>query len=268
MNSFPKEMEARIKANAGDERLKSDARTLLLSSIAAKYSYNFTWLSRPVIQYPQDMVAMQELIWQVKPDLIVETGIAHGGSLILSASMLALLDYCEAVATGKMLDPRATRRRVLGIDIDIRPHNRAAIEGHPMAHRIDMIQGSSIAPGIIAQVHGIAKGYARILVCLDSNHTHEHVLAELEAYAPLVSRDSYCVVFDTVVEDLPDEMFPDRPWGKGDNPKTAVREYLRRIEKEGREAMDGSLLGFEIDKMIEGKLLITVAPDGYLKRTA
>ncbi len=266
MNSFQQEMKARIEANAGDERLQSDARALLLSSIAAKYSYNFTWLSRPVIQYPQDMVAMQELIWQVKPDLIVETGIAHGGSLILSASMLALLDYCEAVAAGTALDPRATRRRVLGIDIDIRPHNRAAIEAHPMAHRIDMIQGSSIAPEIIAQVRGIAQGYERILVCLDSNHTHEHVLAELEAYAPLVSQDSYCVVFDTVVEDLPDEMFPDRPWGKGDNPKTAVREYLRRIGKEGRKAMDGSPLGFEIDKMIESKLLLTVAPDGYLKR--
>lgn len=260
-------MKARVETNAGDERLKSDARALLLSSIAAKYSYNFTWLSRPIIQYPQDMVAMQELIWQGKPDLIIETGIAHGGSLILSASMLALLDYCEAVAAGKILDPRATRRRVLGIDIDIRPHNRAAIEGHPMAHRIDMIQGSSIAAETIAQVHEIAEGYGRILVCLDSNHTHEHVLAELEAYAPLVSRDSYCIVFDTVVEDLPDELFPDRPWGKGDNPKTAAREYLRRLKQEGRKAIDGSPLGFVMDKMIENKLLITVAPDGYLKRT-
>jgi len=267
MNSFAQEIQHRIEANAGDERLQADARALLVSSIAAKYSYNFTWLSRPVIQYPQDMVAMQELIWQVKPDLIVETGIAHGGSLILSASMLALLDYCEAVAAGTTLDPRATRRRVLGIDIDIRPHNRAAIEQHPLAHRIDMIQGSSIAPETIARVHACAKGYERILVCLDSNHTHEHVLAELEAYAPLVSRDSYCVVFDTVVEDLPDAMFPDRPWGKGDNPKTAMREYLRRIEKEGRKARDGSSLGFEIDKAIENKLLLTVAPDGYLKRT-
>ena len=268
MNSFQEEMKARILANAGDARLQSDARALLLSSIAAKYSYNFTWLSRPVIQYPQDMVAMQELIWQLQPDLIVETGIAHGGSLVLSASMLALVDYCEAAAAGTTLDPRAARRRVLGIDIDIRPHNRAAIEGHPLAHRIDMIQGSSIAADVIAQVHAVAKGHERILVCLDSNHTHEHVLAELEAYAPLVSRDSYCVVFDTVVDDLPDELFPDRPWGKGDNPKTAVREYLRRIAKEGRKAMDGSPLRFEIDKTIESKLLITVAPDGYLKRTA
>jgi cephalosporin hydroxylase len=267
MNNFAQEMKHRIEANAGDARLQGDARALLLSSIAAKYSYNFTWLSRPVIQYPQDMVAMQELIWQVKPDLIIETGIAHGGSLILSASMLALLDYCAAVEAGQTLDPRATRRRVLGIDIDIRPHNRSAIEQHPMAHRIDMIQGSSIAPEIIAQVHAYAKGYERILVCLDSNHTHEHVLAELEAYAPLVSRNSYCIAFDTVVEDLPDAMFPDRPWSQGNNPKTAVREYLRRIASEGRKAADGAPLKFEIDKTIENKLLITVAPDGYLKRT-
>lgn len=254
MNNFAQEMKARIEANAGDERLKSDARALLLSSIAAKYSYNFTWLSRPVIQYPQDMVAMQELIWQVKPDLIIETGIAHGGSLILSASMLVLLDYCEAVAAGKMLDPRATRRRVLGIDIDIRSHNRAAIEAHPMAHRIDMIQGSSIAPEIIAQVHDIAGGHERVLVCLDSNHTHEHVLAELEAYAPLTNKGSYCVVFDTIIEDMPAEMFPDRPWGPGNNPKTAVWQWLKAHPE------------FEIDKGIENKLLISVAPDGYLKK--
>ena len=235
-------------------------------SLEDKYSYNFKWLSRPIIQYPQDIVAMQELIWQIKPDLIIETGIAHGGSLIMNASMLALLDYCEAVEDGKTLDPRATHRRVLGIDIDIRPHNRAAIEAHSMSHRIDMIQGSSIAPEVIAQVQEIAKDYKRVLVCLDSNHTHEHVLAELEAYAPLTSKGSYCCVFDTLIEDMPNEMFQDRPWGKGNNPKTAVLEYLKRLQGEGRKAVDGDPLRFEIDKMIENKLLITVAPDGYLKR--
>lgn len=233
---------------------------------ALRYVYNFRWLGRPIIQVPQDMVAMQELIWQTKPDLIIETGIAHGGSLILSASMLALLDYCDAVSKRQVLDPHATQRRVLGIDIDIRAHNRAAIEAHPMAHRIDMIQGSSIAPEIIAQVHQAAVGHERVLVILDSNHTHEHVLAELEAYAPLTSRGSYCVVFDTVVEDLPDSMFPDRPWGKGNNPKTAVWEYLRRLKEEKRVAADGASLVLEIDTSLENKLLITVAPDGYLRR--
>ena len=221
-----------------------------------KYSYHFEWLGRPIIQYPQDIVAMQELIWQVKPDLIIETGIAHGGSLILSASMLALLDYCEATEAGTLLDPSKPKRTVLGIDIDIRAHNRAAIEAHPLAGRIDMIQGSSIDPAIIAQVHAKAAGKARILVCLDSNHTHAHALAELEAYAPLVTVGSYCVVFDTIIEDLPADMFPDRPWGPGDNPKTAVWEYLKTHPE------------FEIDKSIQHKLLITVAPDGYLKRVA
>ena len=266
MSDFREESELRTQSMSSNQLLQTDARALTLSSIEAKYSYNFYWLGRPIIQYPQDMVALQEIIWTTRPDLIIEAGIAHGGSLILSASMLALLDYCDAVESGTNLDPKSTRRRVLGIDIDIRAHNLAAIEAHPMAHRIDMIEGSSIAPEIIAQVHQIARKHKVVMVILDSNHTHEHVLAELEAYAPLTSKGCYCVVFDTVVEDLPDAMFPDRPWCKGNNPKTAVWEYLRRLETEGRKATDGDGLKFEIDKSIENKLLITVAPDGYLKR--
>jgi cephalosporin hydroxylase len=211
-------------------------------------------MGRPIIQYPQDMAAMQEIIWEVKPDLIIETGIAHGGSLIFSASMLALLDLWEAIEEKKALEPSVSKRKVLGLDIDIRPHNREAIEAHPLASRIQMIQGSSIAPEIIRQVHEIAKKYSKILVCLDSNHTHEHVLEELRAYAPLVSKDSYCVVFDTIVEDLPKEMFPDRPWGPGNNPKTAVWEFLKSHPE------------YEINKSIDHKLLISVAPDGFLRR--
>lgn len=221
-----------------------------------KYSYHFDWLGRPIIQYPQDIVAVQELIWQVQPDLIIETGIAHGGSLILSASMLALLDYCEAQKNRTVLDPNQPKRKVLGIDIEIRPHNREAIEAHPMFPHIEMIEGSSIDADVINQVKAFAAQYERILVCLDSNHTHEHVLAELEAYAPLVSLGSYCCVFDTIIEDMPDSLFPDRPWSKGNNPKTAVWKYLKEHSE------------FEIDKMIQNKLLITVAPDGYLKRIA
>lgn len=266
--AFESECARNISGYARDAIWQKISLDWLCRAFEHKYMYNFSWMGRPIIQTPIDMVAMHELIWAAKPDLVIETGIAHGGSLIMSASMLALLDYCDAFETGQTLDPRTTRRRVLGIDIDIRAHNRIAIENHPMAHRIDMIEGSSIAKETVARVHALAKGYERILVCLDSNHTHEHVLAELEAYAPLVSRDSYCVVFDTVIEDLPDDMFPDRPWRKGDNPKTAAREYLRRLEKEGRTAMDGSALGFEVDKTIENKLLITVAPNGYLKRVA
>jgi len=263
--AFSEECRERAASYPGTD-LDLAARAFMQASTIPKYSYNFTWLSRPIIQYPQDMAAMQEVIWLVKPDLIIETGIAHGGSLIFHASMLALLDYCEALEAGRSIDPMIPQRRVLGVDIDIRLHNRAAIGAHPLSNRIDMIQGSSIAPEIIQQVYGVAKGWERILVCLDSNHTHDHVLQELEAYAPLVSLGSYCVVFDTVVEDLPEGIYPDRPWARGNNPKTAVWEYLRRIKEEGRTASDGAQLKYEIDKDIQNKLLITVAPDGYLKR--
>ncbi|CDZ57036.1 cephalosporin hydroxylase family protein [Neorhizobium galegae] len=254
MSDFTKEVEARVAAVPGNKELNDSAAQFMRTSIASQYSYNYFWLGRPIIQYPQDMVAMQELIWTVKPDLIIETGIAHGGSLILSASMLALLELSEAAEKGDVVDPAKPKRKVLGIDIDIRPHNKEAIEAHPMASRIEMIQGSSIAPEIMDQVRKIAAGYSRILISLDSNHTHEHVLEELKLYAPLTSVGSYCVVFDTVVEDLPKELAGDRPWGPGDNPKTAVFEYLKTHPE------------FEIDKSVENKLLITVAPDGFLKR--
>lgn len=250
---FLEECQSRVSSYSNSE-IQRAADEFMRASTQPKYSYNFAWMGRPIIQYPQDMVAMQELIWSIKPDLIIETGIAHGGSLIFSASMMAQLDMCEAIEADVSFNPKESRRKVLGIDIDIRAHNREAIEAHPMASRIQMIQGSSIAPEIIEQVKQIAAGYSRILVCLDSNHTHEHVLAELEAYAPLTSVGSYCVVFDTIVEDLPAEMFPDRPWGPGDNPKTAVWEYLKTHAE------------LEIDKHIDSKLLISVAPDGYLKR--
>jgi cephalosporin hydroxylase len=222
----------------------------------AKYSYNFSWLGRPIIQYPQDMVAIQELIWLVKPDLIVETGIAHGGSLALSASVLTLLDYCEAMEKGCMVDPAKPGRRVVGIDIEIRPHNRHALDRHPLRNRMELIQGSSIKPEVVEQVYAQTEGKQRVLVILDSNHTHDHVTQELQAYAQLVTPGSYCVVFDTIVEDMPENSFPDRPWGKGNNPRTAVWEFLKSHPE------------FEIDKNIEHKLLITVAPDGYLKRIA
>jgi cephalosporin hydroxylase len=254
VKQFDNEVKQNIHGLENDTNLKSHSVKWINLSAHHKYTYNFQWFGRPIIQLPQDMVAMQELIWAIKPDLIIETGIAHGGSLIFSASMLALLDMSDAIEAGEKIDPKKSRRKVLGIDIDIRAHNRSAIEAHPLASRIQMIQGSSIAPEIIEQVRVIASHYSRVLVCLDSNHTHAHVLDELRAYAPLTSKDSYCVVFDTVIEDMPKEMFPDRPWGPGDNPKTAVWEYLKTHPE------------FEIDMSIQHKLLITVAPDGYLKR--
>lgn len=254
MKKFKTEKVERINEISNNSEIRDAGAAFMQASTIPKYSYNFEWLGRPIIQYPQDIVAMQEIIWELKPDLIIETGIAHGGSLVFSASMLAQLDMIDAIESGKTFNPKDSKRKILGIDIDIREHNRKAIEAHPMSSRIQMIQGSSIAEDIIEQVKEIAKDYNRILVCLDSNHTHEHVFAELEAYAMLTSVGSYCVVFDTIVEDLPEEMFPNRPWGPGDNPKTAVWKYLENHPE------------FEIDKKIQHKLLITVAPDGYLKR--
>lgn len=255
MNNFQNEVQAGLASAADNAALRAAADHFMRQSLAAKYSYNFAWLGRPIIQYPQDIVAMEELIWEIKPDLIVETGIAHGGSLIFSASMLALIDYCEAAEAGTALDPRTPLRTVVGIDVDIRQHNRAAILAHPMAQRITMIEGSSTDPAIVSQVSALATGKNKVLVCLDSNHTHQHVLEELEAYAPMVSVGSYCVVFDTVVEEVAAELSAGRPWGPGNNPKTAVREYLSAHPE------------LEIDTGIDAKTIITVARGGYLKRS-
>ena len=235
--AFQNEKNALIASNRENIALVDAAKQFNVESNKAKYSYNFSWMGRPIIQYPQDMIAMQELIWEIKPDLIIETGIAHGGSLIYYASLMELIGKGE----------------ILGIDIDIRDHNRAEIESHPMAKRIKMIQGSAIDEDIIKRVEEIAEGKKTIMVCLDSNHTHDHVLKELELYNKFVSKDSYLIVFDTIVEDMPESMY-DRPWDVGNNPKTAVWDFLKKNHD------------FHIDKNIDNKLLISVAPEGYLKR--
>lgn len=237
MSLDPKDPE-RIAAMARDPRLTDLSLEFLRRSAEHRYSYNFTWLGRPIIQYPTDIVAMQEIIWSVRPDFILETGIAHGGSLVLYASMLELIGDDGVV---------------VGVDIEIRPHNRLAIEQHPMSKRIQMIEGSSVDGTVAARVAEMARGRKRVLVTLDSNHTHEHVLQELRLYSPLVRSGSYLVVFDTSVDDMPAGSFPDRPWGAGNNPKTAVRHFLRENDR------------FAIDREIEQKLLITVAPEGYLR---
>jgi len=239
IKEFIEEKKERIKNYAANQSLKEAAKVFNTESNKSQYSYNFTWMGRPIIQYPQDMIAMQEIIWEVKPDLVIETGIAHGGSLIYYASLL------ELIGNGK----------VLGIDIDIRSHNRKEIEKHPMFKRIKMIEGSSIDNNTVNEVKQIAKNKEKIIVCLDSNHTHEHVLRELELYAPLVSLNSYIVVFDTIVEDLPEGYFSQkRPWGIGNNPRTAVDEFLKNDDR------------FIADETIDNKLLISVTPKGYLKR--
>lgn len=253
---FEKEVEESIRKIGADAELLEMSRAWVRKARLYNFTHNHRWLGRPIIQGPQDIYGLQELIWTVKPDLVIETGIAHGGSLVLSASILAMIEYAEAVEAGTMLDPKAPKRKVLGIDIDIRTHNRKALDAHPMRSRIEMIEGSSIDSAVIAQVHARAKEAKCILVCLDSNHTHAHVLAELNAYAPLVAVGSYCIVMDTGIEDLPDDHFSERPWRKGNSPKSAVWEYLKTHPE------------FVPDKTIEWKLSITAAEDGFLKRVA
>ena len=233
------------------------ARQFLLKSVDKKYSYNFSWLSRPIIQYPQDILAVQQLLWQTKPDLVIETGIARGGSLVFYASILDILARCGG----------PTDASVSGIDIDIRDHNKKMITNHPMFHRIEMIEGSSTSPETIAKVKQRATKASRVFVCLDSNHTHEHVLKELQSYGPLVTQNSYMIVFDTVVEKLPNALSAKRPWCQGNNPKTAILEYLQKLEEDARTSSHEKKLQFEVDNNIDNQLLISVAPGGYLKRT-
>jgi cephalosporin hydroxylase len=230
--------QANLQRMAGDATLRREARELFIGACRYRYSYNFSWLGRPIIQFPDDIVAMQEIIWRVKPDLIVETGIAHGGSLILWASLLHLL---------------GGDGQVVGIDVEIRPANRSEIEGHPLSSRITMIEGSSVDAAVVERVHDLARARQRALVVLDSNHTHDHVARELELYSPFVRRGSYLIVMDTVVEEMPADFYPDRPWGPGNNPKTAVEAFLKSNNR------------FEVDQEIDGKLLMSVAPGGYLR---
>jgi cephalosporin hydroxylase len=237
--AFKLERINNIKKIEKNRKIQSLAMRFMRESIPMRYSYNFDWLGRPIIQYPQDVVAMQEIIWKVKPDLVIETGIARGGSLVFYASMLELI---------------GGRGRVVGVDIDIRKHNKKEIEKHRMSKRITMIEGSSTDEGIVRRVGKIAAGYNRVLVCLDSSHSRDHVLRELKMYSPFVSRGSYLVVFDTIVKDLPKKFFRNRPWGPNNNPASAVAIFLRDNKN------------FIVDREVGTKLLITVAPGGFLKR--
>lgn len=238
LEEFQKEKRETIAQQGTDGPLREVTREWIHQSCKHRYSYHFTWLGVPIIQYPQDIVALQEIVWQVRPKLIIETGIAHGGSLVLSASLLELI---------------GGHGRVLGVDVDIRAHNRAVIEAHPMMKRITLVEGSSISPEVVARATEFARGESPVMVILDSNHTHEHVLEELRLYSPLVTKGSYLIVFDTVIEDLPEDAFPDRPWGRGNNPRTALTEFLKTSDR------------FLPDAEMAAKLLISVAPDGYLR---
>ncbi len=236
---FQEEVRSNIKGLRDDGDVQALSRIWIREITRHKYAYNFSWMGRPIIQLPQDMIAMQEIIWNAKPNLIIETGIAHGGSLIYYASLLQMMKIDGYV---------------LGIDIDIRDHNRVEIDSHPMRERIVMIEGSSVATSTVEEVAKHAAGKENVMVVLDSNHTHDHVLCELQSYSPFVTTNNYLVVFDTLLEDMPSDLVENRPWGKGNNPKTAVHEWLKNHPE------------FEIDKDIDSKLLISVAPDGYLRR--
>lgn len=254
IDKFYSDRTNRLSEYKNNKGLHKLANKWIEKSMTENYVYNFDWLGRPIIQFPEDIVGVQELIWKTKPDTIIETGVAHGGSLVLSASILAMLDLCEAIDRGQTYDPKLTKRRVLGIDIEIRQHNRELIEAHPLFNYITLIEGSSTTPEVISKVKAKTKGSSKSLVFLDSNHTHAHVSEELEAYWRFVTLNSYCVVFDTFVEIMPQGFFPNRPWDVGDNPMTAVKDFLDRNDN------------FVIDNEIDTKLQITVAKSGFLKR--
>jgi cephalosporin hydroxylase len=245
-----------IENQGADKELSSINQAWLDRVAQHKYTYHFKWLGMPIIQLPQDIIGTQEIVYDVKPDLIIETGIARGGSLIFYASLLETLSHCGGNVNAK----------VVGIDIDLREHNKKRILEHPLSKRIELINGSSISDGVYDKVSGIAQNYEKIIVLLDSNHTHDHVYNELLLYAPLVTKGSYCIVYDTIVENLPDKMFENREWGKGDNPMTAVKQYLSELKINKVYDINNEQVQFDIDKVIENKLLMTVAPNGFLKR--
>lgn len=239
LDQFYQLKQQHIEALGKDREALSLSREWLRRVTENRYSYHFAWMGVPIIQFPQDIVAMQEIIWRIKPDLIIETGIAHGGSIVFYASMLELIGGDS---------------HIVGVDVDIRAHNRSILEQHPLRHRYTLIEGSSTTEATVEKVRQFAKSRKRILVCLDSNHTHDHVLNELRLYSPFVSQGSYLVVFDTIIEYFDASNSSSRPWHKGNNPLTAVAEFLLKDDR------------FQVDTEIDAKLLISAAPGGYLKR--
>jgi cephalosporin hydroxylase len=241
---FAREVQSRINAQGNEIDLVSSANKFLEAGLKTKYIYNFSWLGRPIIQTPQDIVALQEIIFRIKPDLIIDIGIARGGSIVFFASLLELNTLYGGNRDAK----------VLGVEIDLRAHNRSAIEESPLSKRIELIDGSSLNPDVISQVAKLTENKKTVMVCLDSLHTHEHVLAELEIYSKFVTSGSYCIVFDTSIEGMEDSLFIDRPWKTGDSPGSAVKEFLSKERS------------FVIDESIDNQLVFTMNKNGYLKR--
>ena len=225
------------------------------AALDADYIYRWSWLGRPIIQYPHDTVALQQIVWATKPDLIIETGFAHGGSAVLCASLLAMLDLADARETGGSVDPARPARRLVSLEIELREHNREALDSHPLRDYIQVIEGSSIEADTVNAVTEMAASYKRVMLLLDSNHTHDHVLAELRAYAGLVTPGCYCIVYDTAIDSFDPSYFEDRPWGPGNSPLSAVKSYLADSP------------GWHVDDELVERIGITVAPHGFLLRT-
>lgn len=226
-----------IETLGADQTLRETTRSWFEAASKHRYSYHFDWMGIPIIQFPQDLVALQEVVWASKPDAIIETGIAHGGSLVFYASLLKAMGVDGPV---------------IGIDIDIRGHNRELLDKHPLRSHIQLIEGSSTAPETLDKVREALGPAKNPLVVLDSNHEYSHVLGELELYSRFVRKGAYLVVLDTIVDDMPEAFSEGRPWGPGRGPKRAVAEFLQENKR------------FAIDQNYNNKLLITVAPDGFL----
>jgi cephalosporin hydroxylase len=252
-NQYDKKYYERVEIQNNDT-IRGKTFDWMFDKTMWKYQYNFNWLNFPIVQYPQDVLAFQELIWYAKPDLIIETGVSQGGSVMFSASILAMIEYEEAYKNNTLLDPNNPNRMVLGIDIFLEEHTKKELENNALSKRIKILNGSSTDESIIKQVHEYSKNFNNIMVFLDSDHRCKHVLEELNNYASLVTIGNYCIVGDTIVEYMPEGAYVSRGWGRGNNPKNAVDLYLKENDL------------FEIDETIQNKLLITSCINGFLKR--
>ncbi len=239
-----KEFEAhkvqQCKALGADEATFQQAVDTVVELDKYDYAYLWSWLGLPIIQMPADVVVTQEVIWAAKPDVIVETGIARGGSMIFLASMMQLLG----------------RGKVVGVDIDIRAHNRSSIEAHPLSERVVLIEGPSTSVEVMDKVRAEIPAGAKVMVILDSDHSRDHVLDELRHYGPLVTAGQYLVVADTLLGRIRPDQTPKKRsavWEPGNEPLTAARTYLTETDR------------FEVDEIVNGKLVISSSPGGYLK---
>ena len=235
--AFELEKNQEIQRALADPELLSKGRDFLIHSDRYKYGYYWTWMGLPIIQMPEDIALTQEIMWETKPDFVIEAGIAWGGSLALYAAFQELQGFGQ----------------VIGIDVTIPAHNRDAIMSTPVSHRITLIEGSSSDPEVFEQISSQIPEGSNILLVLDSNHTHDHVLAELKLWSPLLQKGNFIIVSDTIVEVIPEQKHRPRPWGPGNNPMTGMQEFL---ESNGR---------FTSSNAYSDRAIVSFNPSGYLK---